>query len=490
MKKNNDRDCCVPLFRKTIRIMKITTLFSLGVACCISASTYAQNYKVSINKKNSSIIEILKDIEKNSEFSFFFNDNNVNVNRKTSVKAKNASLEEVLEQVFHNTGYNYQIIDRQVLVKAGNPAETVNAGVTQQNRLVSGVVTDASGEPIIGANVIIKGTTTGSITDIDGKFMLDAKNGDVIQVSFIGYLTQEIPYTGQATLAVSLVEDTQKLEEVVVVGYGVQKKVNMSGAVATVDSKVLESRPVQNVSSALQGVMPGVMVTSGQGRPGQDQATIRVRGVGTLNTADPYILVDGVETGTMNSVDPNDIESISVLKDAASAAIYGSKASNGVILITTKRGKTGKPRISYNGYVGVQRPTEMIDRMSSYDYARLYNQSLIDEGLNARFTDEVINLFKSGTDPNYPDTDWYDEAYRTGVQHTHNVSITGGTETAKYMGSVGYLHQSGILPHAERQQFNGRTNMDMKLNSRLSVRLNLAYIKNYYNILNYSSKYQ
>jgi len=201
-------------------------------------------------------------------------------------------------------------------------------------------------------------------------------------------------------------------------------------------------------------------------------------------------LVDGVETGTMNSVDPNDIESISVLKDAASAAIYGSKASNGVILITTKRGKTGKPRISYNGYVGVQRPTEMIDRMSSYDYARLYNQSLIDEGLNARFTDEVINLFKSGTDPNYPDTDWYDEAYRTGVQHTHNVSITGGTETAKYMGSVGYLHQSGILPHAERQQFNGRTNMDMKLNSRLSVRLNLAYIKNYYNILNYSSKYQ
>lgn len=177
MKKNNDRDCCVPLFRKTIRIMKITTLFSLGVACCISASTYAQNYKVSINKKNSSIIEILKDIEKNSEFSFFFNDNNVNVNRKASVKAKNASLEEVLEQVFENTGYNYQIIDRQVLVKADNSVKAMNgvAGVAQQNKMVSGVVTDASGDPIIGANVIIKGTTTGSITDIDGKFMLEAK---------------------------------------------------------------------------------------------------------------------------------------------------------------------------------------------------------------------------------------------------------------------------------------------------------------------------
>ncbi|WP_293753869.1 SusC/RagA family TonB-linked outer membrane protein, partial [uncultured Parabacteroides sp.] len=223
--------------------MKITTLFSLGVACCISASTYAQNYKVSINKKNSSIIEILKDIEKNSEFSFFFNDNNVNVNRKASVKAKNASLEEVLEQVFENTGYNYQIIDRQVLVKADNSVKTMNgvAGVAQQNKMVSGVVTDASGEPIIGANVIIKGTTTGSITDIDGKFMLEAKNGDVIQFSFIGYLTQEVPYTGQATLSVNLVEDTQKLEEIVVVGYGVQKKVNMSGAVATIDRKGLDS---------------------------------------------------------------------------------------------------------------------------------------------------------------------------------------------------------------------------------------------------------
>lgn len=481
MKKNNDRDCYVPLFRKTIRVMKITTLFSLGVACCISASTYAQNYKVSINKKNSSIIEILKDIEKNSEFSFFFNDNHVNVNRKASVKAKDATLEEVLDQVFRDTGYNYQIIDRQVLVKADNAEKTV-AGVmvAQQNKMVSGVVTDTNNEPIIGANIIVKGTTVGSITDLDGKFMLEVKNGDILQVSFIGYLTQEIPYTGQAMLNVNLVEDTQKLEEVVVVGYGVQKKLNMSGAVAQVDSKVLENRPVQNVSSALQGIMPGVTVTSGQGRPGQDGATIRVRGVGTLNTADPYILVDGVETGTMNSVDPNDIESISVLKDAASAAIYGSKASNGVILITTKRGKSGKPRISYNGYVGVQRATEMIDRMSSYDYARLYNQSLVNEGLNARFTDSQIQLFKDGTDPDHPNTDWYDEAYQTGVQHSHNVSISGGTETAKYMGSVGYLHQTGILPHSERQQFNGRTNMDMKLNSRLTVRLNLAYIKNDY----------
>ena len=358
---------------------------------------------------------------------------------------------------------------------------TPKVGISQQQKSVKGTVSDDFG-PVVGASVLVKGTTNGMVTDMDGNFVLEGlKNGDIIQISYIGYLTQEIPYAGQASLNVKLKDDTQKLEEVVVVGYGTQKKVNMTGAVSQIDSKALENRPVQNVSTALQGTMPGVQVTSGGGRPGQDGGTIRVRGVGTLNTADPYILVDGIETGTMNSVDPNDIESISVLKDAASAAIYGSKASNGVILITTKRGKTGKPRISYNGYVGFQKPTEMIDRISSYDYARLYNQSMAAEKLTPRFSDTDLQKFKDGSSPyTHPNTDWYDEAYQTGVQHSHNVNVSGGTENVRYMGSVGYLGQTGILPNAERQQFNACTNLDMKLNERLNVRLNLAYIKNDY----------
>ena len=365
-------------------------------------------------------------------------------------------------------------------VFASNGTATPKVGISQQQKSLKGTVNDALG-PVAGASVVVKGTTNGTVTDMDGNFVLDVNNGDILQVSFIGYVTQDIKYTGQATLTVNLVEDTQKLEEVIVVGYGTQKKVNMTGAVAQIDSKALENRPVQNVSTALQGTMPGVQVTSGGGRPGQDGGTIRVRGVGTLNMADPYILVDGIETGTMNSVDPNDIESISVLKDAASAAIYGSKASNGVVLITTKRGKTGKPRISYNGYVGLQKPTEMIDRISSYDYARLYNQSMVDAGLNPRFEQSDLDKFRDGSSPyTHPNTDWYDEAYRTGVQHSHNVNVSGGTENVKYMGSVGYLGQTGILPNAERQQFNARTNLDMKLNERLNVRLNLAYIKNDY----------
>lgn len=351
----------------------------------------------------------------------------------------------------------------------------------RQNGSCVGVVKDSAGETVIGASVVVKGTTNGTITGIDGDFSLsNVKKGDVIVVSFVGFTTKEVVWNGQP-LRVVLVEDSKTLEEVVVVGYGTQKKVNMTGAVAQLDSKALENRPIQNVSNALQGTMPGVQITSGQGRPGQDGATIRVRGVGTLNSADPYILVDGIETGTLNSVDPNDIESISVLKDAASAAIYGSKASNGVILITTKRGKAGKPRITYNGYIGVQNASEMIERMSSYDYARLYNQTLADQGLSKRFSDEDLQKFKDGSSPyTHPNTDWYDLAYKTGVQHSHNVNMSGGTEDVKYMGSVGYLHQTGILPNSEREQFNGRTNLDVQISSRLKTRLNLAYIKNDY----------
>ena len=352
--------------------------------------------------------------------------------------------------------------------------------IVQQNDVCKGFVRDAAGEPIIGASVVVKGTTNGTITDLEGNFELTNVNqGDVIQISFIGYKTQEFKWSGQA-LKVSLKEDTKALEEVVVVGYGVQKKANLSGSVAQVDKEQLQNRPIQNVSSGLQGLMPGVTVTGTNGAPGQDSGSIRVRGTGTLNSASPYILIDGVESATMSAVDPSDIESISVLKDAASAAIYGSKAANGVILITTKRGSSGKPKISYSGYVSFQNATNLIDRMDSYEYASMYNDLLKKDGQAPRFTDEEIQKFKDGNDPNYPNTDWYDLAYKTGIQHRHNVNISGGTEHVKYMGSLGYLNQTGVLPNAEREQFNARTNLDMKITDRLTAKLNLSYIKNDY----------
>lgn len=351
---------------------------------------------------------------------------------------------------------------------------------TQQAGICKGLVKDATGEAVIGASVVVKGTTNGTITDFDGNFSLDGiKKGDVIVISYVGYQTQEIKWNG-SPLNVILKEDSKTLSEVVVVGYGTQKKANLSGSVAMVDSKELENRPIQNVSSGLQGLMPGVAITGTNGAPGQDAGKIRVRGIGTLNEAGPYILVDGIETGTLSAVDPNDIESISVLKDAASAAIYGSKAANGVVLITTKRGKTGQTKISYSGYLSFQNATNMIERMGSYEYASLLNQALEAEGMSKRFNDTELQKFKDGNDPLYPDTDWYDLAYKTGVQHRHNVNINGGSENVKYMASLGYLNQTGILPNAGREQFNARTNLDMKINKRLSARMNLSFIKNDY----------
>lgn len=351
---------------------------------------------------------------------------------------------------------------------------------TQQAGICKGLVKDATGESVIGASVVVKGTTNGTITDFDGNFSLDGiKKGDVIVISYVGYQTQEIKWNG-SPLNVILKEDSKTLSEVVVVGYGAQKKANLSGSVAMVDSKELENRPIQNVSSGLQGLMPGVAITGTNGAPGQDAGKIRVRGIGTLNEAGPYILVDGIETGTLSAVDPNDIESISVLKDAASAAIYGSKAANGVVLITTKRGKTGQTKISYSGYLSFQNATNMIERMGSYEYASLLNQALEAEGMSKRFNDTELQKFKDGNDPLYPDTDWYDLAYKTGVQHRHNVNINGGSENVKYMASLGYLNQTGILPNAGREQFNARTNLDMKINKRLSARMNLSFIKNDY----------
>lgn len=357
------------------------------------------------------------------------------------------------------------------MVKADN-LNRPTTSIQQQKKVATGRVVDNQGEPLIGVTVMEVGTSNGTVTDLDGNFSLSLKNPNgKITISYIGFNPQTL--TAASNMQITMKSEDKELNEVVVVGYGTQKKVNLTGSVSSVDSKALESRPIQNVQSGLQGMMPGVTISGTNGAPGMDSGSINVRGVGTLNSSSPYILIDGVESGTMSSLDPNDIESISVLKDAASAAIYGSKAANGVILITTKRGKSGKPQVSYNGYVSVQNPTSLIDRLDSYEYAHMLNEALESEGKAKKFaTEEEINAL--------PNTDWYDLAYKTGSLQHHNVSVNGATESVNYLASVGYLKQSGILPHAGREQVNGRTNLEMKINSRLTARLNLAYIKNDY----------
>lgn len=370
-----------------------------------------------------------------------------------------------------------------VASEKGESAKSANL-LTQQSKsyTLKGLVLDAqTNEAVIGATVLIKGTSRGTTTDIDGKFSLSVSAGEEISISFVGYTTQTIRLGQNKELTIKLKEDAKMLAETVVVGYGVQKKVNLSGSVSSVDSKTLEARPIQNISGGLQGMVPGLTISGTNGAPGMDGGNIRIRGTGTLNNSSPYILIDGIESGSINAIDPNDIASISVLKDAASAAIYGSKAANGVILITTKRGKTGKPRVSYNGYFSAQSATNLVERMPSYEYAELSNKIAIAEGGKALFTADEIEKMRNGSDPdNYPNTDWYALAFKTGIQHRHSVNVSGGSEYVKYMASVGYLNQGGILPGAKRQQFNARTNLDMQLSKRIQALLGLSYIKNDY----------
>ena len=348
---------------------------------------------------------------------------------------------------------------------------------------VTGVVRDAKGEVLVGALVRdAQNPRISTITNERGAFVLNGVRSGHVNVSYIGYDKLDVAVGDGAPLNITLKESNANLSEVVVVGYGRQTKANLTGSVAQIKSEELQSRPVQNVSSALQGLMPGVTVTAGQGRPGADGSTIRVRGIGTLNNASPYILIDGVEAGTLNSLDPNDIESISVLKDAASAAIYGSKASNGVILVTTKRGKTGKPVVSYNGNIGFLNATRLVERLGSYEYAKMYNDALAANGKKARWSEEDLKLFANGTDPDgHPNTDWYGLAYKTGVQQSHSVNVTGGSDLVKYMASAGYLTQEGILQSSNRERFTMRTNLDFNFSPKLTGHVGLNFIQDNHN---------
>ena len=465
------------LIEKIPNAMKLTFFFL--VISLLTFTVKASAQKVSISFNNAKVEKVLSSISKQTGLSIAYSKQIVNLDRKVSIKVENANVNLVLEKLIADTNLNYEIKDNKIyLFEKESDGSTP---VTTQKKKITGVVTDSNGETIIGANIIIKGTNIGTTTNIDGKFFLEVSPNDLLVVSYLGYESQTISVSNKTNFTIKLSEDQLALDEVIVVGYGVQQKANLSGAVAQLDSKELSNRPITNISSGIQGLMPGVTVTTSEGRPGQDNGSIRIRGVGTLNSSDPYVLIDGIESGSMNSIDPNDIESITVLKDASSAAIYGSKASNGVILITTKRGKTGKPQISYNGYVGIQNPTAMIDLLSSADYATLYNQALTAEGKNPRFDEKEIQKFRDGSDPyKYPNTDWQDLAFRTGVQHQHNVNISGGTDNIRYLASVGYLNQSGILRNSSRNQFNARTNLDIKLSEKLNVRMNMAYFNNTY----------
>lgn len=340
---------------------------------------------------------------------------------------------------------------------------------------VSGAVL-ADGLPLEGVTVTVKEKPNIiTTTDNNGKFSIAATKGQTLVFTRVGYLPYQ-KIIDNSTIQISLETSNESLEEVVVVGFGTQKKANLTGAVQAISAKDLQDRPVTNASTALQGKFAGVTIIQNSGQPGKDGGSIRIRGLGTINNSNPLVIVDGIES-SLNNINPNDIENISVLKDGPSAAIYGSKAANGVILVTTKKGKLGEPQFNYSGYAGWQDPTRLPEYMRSYDHAVILNEALKNEGRSIRFSEEELQGYRSGTNlDKYPDTDWLGLLYTgSGFQQSHNIQLSGATEKVNYMASVGYLGQKGVIPIAESNRYNIRTNIGAKISERLHVNLGLAY---------------
>lgn len=452
-------------------------LCTIGLAQ--ASGSYAQKATVNLEMRNQTVKEVLDEIEEQSDFSFFFNIKHVDLQRRVSVVVDKSDIFKVLETVFAGTDVRYSVVDRKIILST----EKQEIQQINQDKKVTGVVKDQQGEPVIGANVSVKGTTIGTITGIDGDFTLEVPTNAVIQVSYIGYVSQELRLGGKNHLDVMLKEDSQALDEIVVVGYGVQKKVNLTGSVSSIKSEELERQPIVTMKDALAGLAPGLTVTKSSGQPGSSNPTITVRGVGTWQNAGPLILVDGMSM-SIADVLPNDIESISVLKDAASAAIYGSRAANGVILITTKKGKVGKVQVNYNGNVGWQQATRQPKSATGWQYAELYNRAMmadgkaLPDGTTTTFPQDMIDRMKSGTgniDHNEANTDWFDELLHTAMQHTHDLSVSGGNDRVQYVGTVGYAKQDGII-ESSYERYNTRLNTTANLAKWLTVQSNIAYI--------------
>ena len=464
MKKKSTNGIAIPILNINLfRKMKLILLFvAISFFQLSAVESYAQNAKINLSLSDVTLAEAIRSIEANTQFVFFFNNSAIDMTKHVNLNVKNGNIKEVLNQIL--SSYTYRIEDNKIVL----------LGEVQQDGKITGVVSDAFG-PIAGANVVVKGTTNGTITDMNGNFSLDVPKGSKLQISYIGYITKELIVGDKTNYSIQLAEDSQALDEVVVVGYGTEKKVNVIGSIAQIGSEKLENRSTPQLSNALTGQMAGVTVIQRSGRPGNSGGEIRVRGVGSFggesNKSDALVLIDGIP-GKLNDVSSEDVESISVLKDAWTAAIYGSRAANGVILVTTKTGKEGKVSVGYNGYVGFNTPTALPEFVDTWQYATLYNEAVGREA----YTQEEIRKFRDGSDPDhYANARYLDEVFsRKGLQTGHDVTVNGGNAENKYMVSFGYLKQNGIVEKNDYQRYNARVNLineilpGLKLTSRLS----------------------
>ena len=437
--------------------MKLSVLFLIcSLSMTYAAESYAQKTMISLEVRNETVGTVLEKLKKESGFDFFFNNKHVDLKRIVSVSANNNNIFKILDQIFAGTNVKYSVLEKKIILST-----EIVQGIQQEQNKVTGIVKDANGEPVIGANVIVKGQSTGTITDIDGRFVLDTPKDAVLQITYIGYVSQEVKVSGKKELNVVLKEDTETLEEVVVVGYGVQKKANLTGAVSSVKmDEILGDRPVTSVSNVLMGAMPGLQVTGTSGQPGAEMS-FNIRGVNSINEGAPLVLVDNVEMD-INMLDPNDIESISVLKDAASSAIYGARAAFGVILVTTKKGmKDTRFSINYSNNFSFSKPSNLPHKATPLQTVQAYKDMGTVSYQTGQNVDTWLELLKeyNTNSSNYPDgyavvdglryslqeTDLLNDMMETGFQQTHNISVGGGNKSISYRMSAGMVNQNGIL---------------------------------------------
>ena len=436
-----------------------------GALLCLNLSLYSQS--ISLKMRNVSVRNAMTELQAKSGYSFVYIAGDVDTDRTISVNA--SQLKEAISQILKGQNVSYEIQGKNIVIKKGTQQVA-----SKKKRKVTGTVKDVNGEPIIGATIMEGGTTNGTITDFDGNFVLEVADGAELDISYIGYQTQKLQAKSGKILAVTLKEDLETLDEVVVVGYGTQKKVSVTGAMASTKGSDLAKVPTANITNTLAGRLPGLISYNRSGEPGYDDAGLLIRGASTTGDSSPLIVVDGVadRAGSLGRIDPNDIENITILKDA-SAAIYGSRAANGVILVTTKRAKSEKFTVNYNGNIGISSPTILPEMCDSWQYAELINE--ITPGT---YSDEAIQKFKDGSDPvNYPNVNAFDILLKQAVQTQHNVSASAGGKYISFYASLGYKYQDNYYKNSASNysQYNFRTNIDFTPHKDVKIGLNVAF---------------
>lgn len=465
---------------KIFNIMRFSVLFSFLTIFCASATTlYSQKAEISLNLQNTTLGEALEAVKQQSEYSLWYRSEELNLNKRLSAKFESQDINHVLAELLKEQGVTYTINDKHIVIY--KKTDTPKSGaVSQQERRITGVVVDDINEPVIGANVVVKGSTIGSITDIDGNFSLEVPVNAVLQISYIGYVSTEISVGNQNSLTVVLHEDSKAIEEVVVIGYGSVKKSDLTGAVSSIKTTELQQTPITSIDQGLAGRASGVQVTQTSGMPGA-VASIRVRGSSSLQGGnEPLYVIDGfpVYSGSgfgttggksqisgLSTVNPSDIESIEILKDASATAIYGARAANGVVLITTKSGKKGRDIVTFESSWGIQSVAKKLELMDAQEYMVLVNEAYTNDGLNPYYNPtHVAEISKLGKG-----TDWQDELFRNALSQSYQLTFSGGDEKTSYAISGGYFDQKGIIISSDFKRYSLRLNMDRQISKTFKI---------------------